>query len=131
MKKALAAILALLMLLTVVAVAEEEEEVSLVGVWYLVEMQEGETIINPVEMGFNISMELLEDGTTLMLNPMQSEEPEQGTWAVEEDGTITIVDANGYAQSFTLVEGLLVADLGEGNSMTFSLEAPVTEEEAA
>ena len=131
MKKALAAILALLMLLAVVAVAEEEEEVSLVGVWHLVEMTMGDQTVNPADLGVDITMELLEDGTTLMLNPRPSEEAEQGTWTVGEDGTIAAVDGSRYAQSFTLVEGVLVADMGEAGSMTFSLEAPVATEEAA
>lgn len=103
MKKALAALVVLTMLLSAVAVAEAD---SLVGIWYLNTMESDGTSFNPADFGVEMSIELKDDGTAVVLS--SEDETKEGTWSAEGDTVTVTVDDDPLV--LTLTDGDLVAE---------------------
>lgn len=120
MKKAFAALLILSMLLSAVAIAETAD---VAGVWYMVQMQSGETTINPADYGMEVTLTLAEDGTATMVG-MNGGDDSVGTWTIS--GNIVTVTIDGDPLDFTLEDGKLSASQDE-MAMIFSQEAPDVE----
>ena len=119
MKKIFAVALALVMLLSVAAFAEAA---NYTGIWYLNEIDFGGTKLAPAAMGMDMTFELKDDGTAVATSPNEEGAMEEanGSWTLEGEAlTVTIEDS---PMAFTLVEGNLVADSGDGMVMTFGRE---------
>ena len=114
MKKAIAALMVLSMLLSAVAVAEAAD---VTGTWYLNEMQMEGQSFNPADFGYEITMELKDDGTAQLTAP--DEDPQAGTWTLEGDKLTVTVDDEPL--EMTLADGTLTVEQ-DGMGMVFGRE---------
>ena len=119
MKKLFAVALALVMLLSVAAFAEAA---NYTGIWYLNEIDFGGTKLAPAAMGMDMTFELKDDGTVVATSPNEEGAMEEtnGSWTLEGEALTVTIDDDPMV--FSLVDGNLVADSGDGMAMTFGRE---------
>lgn len=119
MKKLFAVALVLAMLLTAVAFAEG---VNYTGIWYLNEIDFGGTKLAPATLGMDMTIELKDDGSAVATSPSEEGQTDEsvGTWAADGENVTVTIDEDPLV--FTLVDGNLVANSGDGMAMTFGRE---------
>ena len=120
MKKLISIVLILCMACMMIpAVAEES---SLLGTWYLKEAVSGEMTLDVSMLGMNMSIELKEDGTAVVVTAYGEESAsKEGTWA--QDGDAVTVTVDGQPGQLAYADGTLVMEQ-EGGKMIFTQEVP-------
>ncbi len=115
-KKLTALLIALLMFCTFASA----DTFDYSGVWYLVSYEAQGMVINPADMGMEMSFTLNADGTGLIVIPDQ--EDLVATWTA--DGETITVTAEDTPLTFMLTEdGMLIAEQ-DNATMTYGREAP-------
>lgn len=129
MKKLTAVLLALVLAATLcIGAIAEDSAVDYTGTWTATTLEVNGAAMDPAMLGMSMTMVLNEDGSCV-LTALGMEQI--GTWAVTDTG-ITTTDADGVVDTYTLIDGKLVAE-AEGMKITFTAGAPeaaAAEEEA-
>lgn len=122
MKKWMSILLTVVLALTMLGSVAMAEAADVTGTWYLNDMVQQGILINPSTLGYEITMELYEDGTAMV--SLNSDDQLTGTWVL--NGDIVTITANDEPQDFTFAEGVLTVN-DDGVIMTFGLEKTVFE----
>lgn len=117
MMKKLTALLIFLLLFCTFAFATT---IDYTGVWYLVSVETEGTVLNPADLGMEMSFTLNEDGTAFI--SQTEEEDLTATWTA--DGTTITIAAEDEPVTFILTDDGLLVGGDEDLQMTFGREAP-------
>ncbi len=97
------------------------ESADVIGTWYLSEIGDESSSINPALIGMEMSMTINEDGTAeLSTKSGENEYTDKATWAIDGDA-LTVTDATDTASTLTLENGVLIGT-DAGTRMVFSKE---------
>lgn len=116
MKKIITIVMTLAILLCAVALAESTDYL---GTWYLNEMIVGGVSLAPASMGMDITMEIKEDGTAVLISPDEELGEQAAAWAL--DGDTLTVTVDGEDMTLTLQDGALIGEQG-GMGINFGRE---------
>lgn len=126
MKKIVSLLLALMMACMLIPVCAEVAAETVTGDWYVIEMTQGETNINPGAMGMEITLVLNEDGTmALTMSMMGESQVTEGTWEIV-DGKVALTSEDSTVELTMQEDGTLIGE-DEGAVMVFSRESAAVE----
>ena len=125
MKKLIALILILCMACMLIPAMAEDD---ILGDWYLVELNMGETKINPADLGMNMTYTFKDGGVLEVTGEMMGETNSQtGTWTL--DGSTVTMTIEDQPQSATYADGKIMIE-SDGQTGVLSKEAPAVSEKA-